>query len=600
MKFPEKKVISEKIIISLYYFRIIFVLFSRVIILVINKKTKEVLFMSSVFDRHRLFNDDIFDDDDDDENEEDFSFPSSKEKEGEKEDVTVTRAEAGLELFEVIWPTPDKIISAKRKLLSLNRFIPNKFDVIELDAELFSDDKAGIVISYKNTQCKLQKAPGYTFINNGASEKLHVGIRYPEKHHYLKGSSSDYPVDIIFAVDDETFCLFEAYKGTEEKHEAMMQYENLTSAQKSFLKKQFNRPKKTLNEESVYTPIREEQSLRLLFRTCKDTYPEATRAKVQLLFDELRGHVSNSDRADIINQISHILGIDTSHTPGKKKTYDEIMEIMDMHMYGMRDFKEKFAEFILSMQYSGKSGFTALLVGPPGVGKTVIGRVLAICCGKPFVHIDCSGADILAMSGLFKSWGGAKTGKVIDGLWETGTSDVVLMFDEIDKMTINNNGNPYSVLIKALGPQKQIHDEFLDADIDVSSTIIIATANEEKNIPGYIFNRFGDSIFYLDKYSDEDKREIAKAHIIPKLLSEYGIGSDELSFTDLALDAIAADYCEDEGMRETESCINSLIRKAIKFWVCGTANKPLQIDEDFVRKNLIKKTANNKKNTLGF
>lgn len=557
--------------------------------------------MNSKFDRHKLFNDDIFDDDDDNENNEDFSFPFSKEKEEkEKEDVTITRTEAGLELFEVVWQNPDRIILAKKKVLSLNRFIPHKFDIIVLDAGLFTDEEADIIISYKNTQCKLQKINGHTIINNGASEKLHVGISYPEKHHYLKGANSHYPVDILFAVDDETFCLFESYKGVEEKHEAMMHYDNLTSAQKTFLKKQFNRPKKTISEESVYTPIREEQSLKLLFRICKDTYPETTRAKVQLLFDELEGHVSNSDRADIINQLSHILGIDTSHKPGEKKTYDEIMEIMDKHMYGMRDFKEKFAEFILSMQYSGKSGFTALLVGPPGVGKTVIGKVLAICCGKPFVHIDCSGADILAMSGLFKSWGGAKTGKVIDGLWENGTSDVVLMFDEIDKMTITNNGNPYSVLIKALGPQKQIHDEFLDADIDVSSTIIIATANEEKNIPGYIFNRFGDSVFYLDKYSDEDKREIAKAHIIPKLLSQYCISSDELSFTDSALDTIARDYCEDEGMRETESYINSLIRKAIKFWVCGTENKPLQIDENFTRKYLIKKTANNKRNILGF
>ena len=128
------------------------------------------------------------------------------------------------------------------------------------------------------------------------------------------------------------------------------------------------------------------------------------------------------------------------------------------------------------MQFSGCSNFAALIIGPPGVGKTSIGSIVSECCDKPLVYIDCSGADVIGMSGLVKSYSGAKAGKVIDGLWEIGRTDAVVLFDEIDKLSVTKEGNPYSVFLKALGPQKLLHDEYVDEDIDVSSSIFIATA----------------------------------------------------------------------------------------------------------------------------
>lgn len=524
----------------------------------------------------------------------DAKVSSDKSSKPEKE-YSITRINAGLNLYAVALNNSASNLDIKKMVQQMNKYTNERIDIIKLPAFGLPEKNSTKTVNYKNTECNFIRNGETILINETNKTELNVGIKYRDSYYYLDGEDGRFPVELLFAVDDDTYNMFQTYEQILAKHNALKHYAKLTVSQRSFFKRQFNRPKKTetKSDESIYTPIRDENALRVLYDTCKDTYSEATRAKANLIFSELKSSFSSSDKVNLINQLSHILGIDTQLHPYRKKSFDEIIAIMNKHIYGLDDFKESFAEFLLAMQFSDCSDFAALLVGPPGVGKTSIGSVIAECCDKPFIHIDCSGADVIAMSGLVKSYSGAKAGKVIDSFWEIGRADAVVLFDEIDKLSFTKEGNPYSVFLKALGPQKMLHDEYVDEDIDVSSSVFICTANDINDIPGYIVNRFGDNIFYLDKYSAEEKVAIATNHIIPTILANHRIDKDSLLFTDEALMLIARDFCDDEGMRKMSGYIKTLVRKVIRIWSENQNIENFTIDEAFVMQYLKKKNPKN-------
>lgn len=297
-------------------------------------------------------------------------------------------------------------------------------------------------------------------------------------------------------------------------------------------------------------------------------------------------HFSGETKADIVTQLSYALCIDTDACQHRQKTYDEIMEIFNKYVYGMEALKERIAEYILAMQYSGANYFCILLVGSPGVGKTSVCEAISEILDCDLAHVDCSGVDSVGLCGLVKSYGGAQPSKISNVLIGKGKADLLLRLDEIDKLVKDKNGDAFSALIKPFGQQRVFHDEYLDGDIDMSNTKIICTANDISKIPGYILNRFGDNVFYIPDYDTKDKAEIAKHYIIARKLMEYRIKEDELIFSDEAIWEIAANYCVDSGAREITAYVESMIRKAIKGWSRGTDPKPLLVDVEYVKRNL--------------
>lgn len=544
-----------------------------------------------------------FHDDDIDFDEFEYGKKPSGQSSKSSKEYSITKVNAGLNLYAVTLKNPSANLNVKKMVQQMNKYTNETIDVIRLSASDIPEKTSSKTVNYKNTQCRFIFNEETVLLNETNEAELIVGIKRPDSYYYLDGEDGRYPVVLLFAVDDATYNMFQTYEQILAKHNALKHYAKLTASQRDFFIRQFNRPKKTeaKNDESIYTPIRDEKALKVLYETCKDTYSESTRAKVKLLFSELNISFSNGDKFNVINQLSHILGIDTQLYPYKKKSFDEIIAIMDRYIYGLNDFKESFAEFLLAMQFSDCSDFATLLVGPPGVGKTSIGSVIAECCDKPLIYIDCSGSDVIAMSGLVKTYSGAKAGKVIDGFWEAGRADAVVLFDEIDKLSVTKEGNPYSIFLKALGPQKKLYDQYVDEDIDVSNSIFICTANDINDIPGYIVNRFGDNIFYLDKYSAEEKVAIATNHIIPSILANHRIDKNSLLFTDDALMLIARDFCNDEGMREMSGYIKTLVRKVIRIWSENQDIEYFTIDEAFVMQYLKKKNPkNDNRRKMGF
>lgn len=442
---------------------------------------------------------------------------------------------------------------------------------------------------YKNTKCELIVDDETVFLANSGSLSK-VIIRRESRYVKYLDDPDQYPLHCLCFADDYYFSVFDDIREIEGKANAMKTFSRLSSYQQDFVISMSERPKiyeSTGNSDASegYSPIRDEKALKMMYQLCRSTYKPSVRARADSLFEQL-SRTHGMDHMNLLNQIAYTVGIDTRSFPQNRKTFDEIIEIMDKHIYGMSDLKVAIAEFIIAMQHSGDPYCAILLVGPPGVGKTSVSNAIVECLGIPLVHIDCSGVDIITMSGLIKAYSGAKASKVMDAFYEVGRTDVVLLFDEIDKMEKGKDGDPYGALIKPLGPQRKYYDEYVAGDTDVSATKFIATANDIKKIPGYILSRFEGNVFEIAPYTVEEKVEIARNHIVPKKLAAFNISSGDIEFSDDALYAIAKEYCNDEGAREISGYITNLIRKVITEWSRGIAEKPILVDEEYVHSHI--------------
>jgi len=238
---------------------------------------------------------------------------------------------------------------------------------------------------------------------------------------------------------------------------------------------------------------------------------------------------------------------------------------LDRDHYGMEKVKERILEHLamLRMRKSNKSTILCLY-GPPGVGKTSLGRSIADALGRKYVRISLGGVhDEAEIRGHRRTYVGALPGRIIKGLIKAGTNNPVFILDEIDKVSQNNyNGDPQSALLEVLDPEQNsaFHDNYLDIDYDLSKVLFIATANSLNTIPGPLLDRM--ELIEVEGYLTEEKREIAKRHLIPKELKEINFSKDERPrFTPAAIDYLIENYTRESGVRQLEKQISKIFRK---------------------------------------
>ncbi len=449
---------------------------------------------------------------------------------------------------------------------------------------------------HRGVECILRIDEDTPLLLEEGADCTHVLIRRPPKHVQTQDQKAPYPLEAVCLTNAcyAPYLTQEPHEDGDDMERKVSAMTRLTSKQKAFLADMGRRPKQaelaTSKKEESFLPISDVRMLRMMYNACRDTYSPQVRARADILFEKIdHDRFGSGQKEHILKQIAYTIGIDTTPKPHQHRTYEEVIAILDKHIYGMEKLKKAFAEFILSMQYSGASYCAILLVGPPGVGKTSICNAMVECLDVPLLHVDCSGADPISMTGLVSSYNGAKASKVVDAFYDVGRTDALVLLDEIDKMTPTKQGDPYSALIKPLGPQRVYYDEYVNGDIDVSATKFVATANYIDQIPGYILNRFGGNVFVIDPYTAEEKAQIARNYVLPKQLAHYRVLAEDLVFEEEAFLTIAREYCFDEGAREITGHIVNLIRKVITEWERGIAPKPLHIDSAYVRAHLEKK-----------
>lgn len=239
---------------------------------------------------------------------------------------------------------------------------------------------------------------------------------------------------------------------------------------------------------------------------------------------------------------------------------------LDQDHYGMEKVKERILEYLAVLQLRGdlKSPIICLY-GPPGVGKTSLGKSIAAAMKRKYVRMSLGGLhDESEIRGHRRTYVGAMPGRIIKNIQKAGSSNPVFILDEIDKVTQNTiNGDPSSALLEVLDPEQNhaFHDNFLDVDFDLSKTLFIATANDLNTIPRPLLDRM--EIIEVSGYITEEKIEIARRHLIPRELENTGLDKNDpkIRFNKSALEKIIEQYTRESGVRQLEKQINKALRK---------------------------------------
>ena len=238
--------------------------------------------------------------------------------------------------------------------------------------------------------------------------------------------------------------------------------------------------------------------------------------------------------------------------------------VLEEHHSGLNDVKDRIVEFLAVGAMRGEvKGSILLLVGPPGVGKTSIGKSIGEALGRRFYRLSLGGMrDEAEIKGHRRTYIGAMPGKLTQALKDAGTSNPVIMLDEIDKLGQSFQGDPASALLEVLDPEQNqdFLDHYLDQRLDLSHCLFVCTANTLDSIPGPLLDRM--ETIRLSGYITEEKVEIARNHLWPRALERAGVKPSQLKISDSVLRQIADGYAREAGVRNLEKQLNKIIRKA--------------------------------------
>lgn len=292
--------------------------------------------------------------------------------------------------------------------------------------------------------------------------------------------------------------------------------------------------------------------------------PEEVRAEAERELKRLeRLPAAAPDYHVIRTYLEYIIELPWKKSSEDKLDLNEARKILDEDHFGLEDVKERILEFlaVIKLRPDTKSPILCF-VGPPGVGKTSLGRSIARALGRQFERMSLGGMrDEAELRGHRRTYIGSMPGRIIQSIRRAGVNNPVLMLDEIDKLGNDYRGDPSAALLEILDPQQNntFRDHYLDLPFDLSRVFFIATANQMGPIPPPLRDRM--EVIYLAGYSDPEKLQIAKRYLVPRQISENGLQPGQLQITDDAIELIAARYTREAGVRQLERNIGRVARK---------------------------------------
>ena len=391
----------------------------------------------------------------------------------------------------------------------------------------------------------------------------HLALKIAEKQELLETNSLAERLERLFGFMEGEISVLQVEKRIRSRVKRQME-----KTQREYY---LNEQMKAIQKELGELEDGKDEASELEERIKRTKLSREAREKAMAELKKLRTMSPMSAEATVVrNYLDWLLSIPWKKRTKISKDIAKAKAILDADHYGLDKVKERIIEYLAVQQRVDKmKGPILCLVGPPGVGKTSLGRSLAKATGRNFVRFSLGGVrDEAEIRGHRRTYIGSLPGKIIQSMKKAKSSNPLFMLDEIDKMGADFRGDPSSALLEVLDPEQNVNfnDHYLEVDYDLSDVMFVCTANTLR-MPQPLLDRM--EIIRIPGYTEDEKLEIAKRHLIPKQRKENGLGEHEWSITDEALLDLVRYYTREAGVRSLERELAGLARKAVKEIVAG-------------------------------
>ena len=449
-------------------------------------------------------------------------------------------------------------------------------DYYEADAVVIADATGDQVEAEALARSVVNEFEGYVKLNKKVSPEVvgvvqqiddyakladtvasHLAVKIPDKQLILETPSVTERLEKVLGLMESEISVLQVEKRIRTRVKRQME----KTQREYYLNEQMKAIQKELGDEDGKDELAEiEEKIK------RTKLSKEAREKAQHELKKLRQMSPMSAEATVVrNYLDWLLSIPWNKKSKIKKDLLLAEQILDADHYGLEKVKERIIEYLAVQQRANKlTGPILCLVGPPGVGKTSLGKSIAKATGREFVRVSLGGVrDEAEIRGHRRTYIGSMPGKIIQSMRKAKSSNPLFLLDEVDKMGADFRGDPSSALLEVLDPEQNhaFNDHYLEVDYDLSNVMFITTANT-LNIPPPLMDRM--EIIRIAGYTEDEKVEIARKHLIPHALVKHGLDPKEWSIDDAALLTLIRRYTREAGVRNLEREISTLIRKAVK------------------------------------
>ena len=449
-------------------------------------------------------------------------------------------------------------------------------DFYEADAESIADDPVDKVEVEALARSVVAEFEGYVKLNKKISPEVaaavtqiedyakladtiasHLAVKIADKQAVLETTSITKRLEKCLALMEGEISVLQVEKRIRTRVKRQME----KTQREYYLNEQMKAIQKELGDEDGKDDLAE---LDERIRTTKLSKEARDKATAEL--KKLRQMSPMSAEATVVrNYLDWLLSIPWNKRSKVKKDLDVAENVLDAEHFGLEKVKERILEYLAVQTRANKlTGPILCLVGPPGVGKTSLGKSIAKATGREFVRMSLGGVrDEAEIRGHRRTYIGSMPGKIIQSMRKAKSSNPLFLLDEIDKMGMDFRGDPSSALLEVLDPEQNhsFNDHYLEVDYDLSNVMFVTTANT-LNIPPPLMDRM--EIIRIAGYTEDEKVEIARRHLIPAALRKHGLSASEWSIEDDALILLIRRYTREAGVRNLEREVSKLARKAVK------------------------------------
>jgi ATP-dependent Lon protease len=385
----------------------------------------------------------------------------------------------------------------------------------------------------------------------------HIAVKIPDKQQLLEMPSVSERLEKVFAFMEGEISVLQVEKRIRSRVKRQME----KTQREYYLNEQMKAIQKELGDGDERDEIGELET-----RISKAKLSKEARERAMAEVKKLRQMSPMSAEATVVrNYLDWLLGIPWGRRSKIKRDLPFAESVLNADHYGLEKVKERIVEYLAVQSRTNKlRGPILCLVGPPGVGKTSLGKSIAKATGREFVRMSLGGVrDEAEIRGHRRTYIGSMPGKVIQSMRKAKKSNPLFLLDEIDKMGMDFRGDPSSALLEVLDPEQNstFMDHYLEVEYDLSDVMFVTTANT-LNIPPALLDRM--ETIRIAGYTEDEKLEIAKTHLIPKAIEHHGLDSKEIEITEDAVLELIRRYTREAGVRNLERELNSLSRKAVK------------------------------------